>query len=103
MVTAASGNGQECGKPKNSVRGKRYTSAAFTRPFQSNRRQTVFPAVDQLADNAIAETFFAAVKKKRRISDNFPKKRTSLFEKLQKAMFFYMVAGTGFEPATSGL
>ena len=35
-----------------------------------------FPAADQLADNAIAETFFAAVKKKRRISDNFPKKRT---------------------------
>lgn len=69
LVTAAFWNAyQERGKPRHLTfhgdRGKQYTCAVFTQLLQKNGVNQSFSATGRPHDNAVAETFFAAFKKR---------------------------------------
>lgn len=84
---------QDRGQPKNltfhSDRGAQYTSGAFTALLQKCGVRQSFSASGRPHDNAVAESFFASFKKKRRTAESTPQNR--VFEKASNNMLHFII------------
>ena len=83
---------RERGKPKNltfhSDRGKQYTSSTFTQLLQTNGIKQSFSATGRPHDNAVAETFFATLKKEEAYRREYTSEQ-SFYKSVEQYIRFY--------------